>query len=244
MATTSSRFQEAAGSSLSPKKKEMRCAPSSVPSKTHQSKTPTTMVRSALLRPSPRRRSNRSTQGLRRLAFRVVPHQDQRSCLGRFLPSHRKARPVPFSGRAQGLSSGGPLTLPTSRRWRFGTIWRRASWHVSLRRTHGKERPALRSSSPRPLRSFRKQERFAATAAHLALLPTQVRVESCVSVSTYEGSTEPHLRSASGLRAWDAARVRHTATFACLSACQTRLPPTSVTYRAFWRLRRSGITLS
>ena len=30
----------------------------------------------------------------------------------------------------------------------------------------------------RHLRSFRKQEQYAATAAHLALLPTQVRVVS------------------------------------------------------------------
>ena len=62
--------------------------------------------------------------------------------------------------------------------------------------------------------------------AHLALLPTQARVVSCASASTYQGSTEPHPKSTYGPREWDIARVRPTAT--CLTACRTRLLRTSV----------------
>ena len=40
--------------------------------------------------------------------------------------------------------------------------------------------------------------------------------------------------------AWGVARVRHTATFACHSACRTWLSPTSAICGAFWQLRRPG----
>ena len=126
----------------------------------------------------------------------------------------------------------------------MGTTWRRPSWHVSLKKSQGMESPTFRSSSPRPLRSFRKQEPCVATTTCPARLPIQARMVGCVSTSTFQGSTEPHLRSASGLRAWDAARVRRTATFACLSACRTWLPLTSVFYGAFWRLRTPDTTQS
>ena len=66
----------------------------------------------------------------------------------------------------------------------------------------------------------------------------------CTSALTCQGSTEPRLRSASGLRAWDVARVCRTATFVCLSACRTRLLLTSAICGAFWRLRRRGIMRS
>ena len=131
-----------------------------------------------------------------------------------------------------------------SRGRRSGTTWRRVSRHVSLRRTPGKERLALRSSSPRYLRSFRKQEQYAATAAHLALLPTQARVVSCASASTSQGSTGPHLRSASGLRVLAGVRVHLTAMFACRLACRAWQPPSSAIYGASWRPRRPGITRS
>ena len=42
-----------------------------------------------------------------------------------------------------------------------------------------------------------------------------------------EGSIELPLWSASGPREWGAAKVHPTATFACLTACRTRLPRTS-----------------
>ena len=174
----------------------------------------------------------------------MAPRQDQRPHLGRLPLSHRKARPAPSSGRARGLSSGGPPTLPTSRGRRPGTTWRRASQHVSLRRTPGEERPALRSPSSRPLGSFRKQGQYAATAARLALLPTRGRVVSCASPSTSQGSTGPHLRSASGLRALAGVRVRLTATFACPLAYRAQLLPSSAAYEASWRLRRPGTTRS
>ena len=98
--------------------------------------------------------------------------------------------------------------MPTSRGRRLGNTWRRASRHVSLRRAQGKECPPLRSSSPRPLRNCKTQEPCAATAAHEAQLPIRARMLGCVSASTSPGSTGPHLRSASGLRVWAAARAR------------------------------------
>ena len=97
--------------------------------------------------------------------------------------------------------------MPTSQGRRLGTTWRRASRHVSLRRTQGKECPPLRSSSPRPLRNCKTQEPCMAAAAHEAQLPIQARMLGCVSASTSQGSTRPHLRSASGLRVWAAARA-------------------------------------
>ena len=53
---------------------------------------------------------------------------------GNLLPSHRKARPAPSSGRARGLSPGGPPTKLGSRGRRLGTTWRRVSKHVSLKK--------------------------------------------------------------------------------------------------------------
>ena len=53
---------------------------------------------------------------------------------GNLLPSHRKARPAPSSGRARGLSPGGPPTWLRSRGRRLGTTWRRVSKHVFLRK--------------------------------------------------------------------------------------------------------------
>jgi len=211
----------------------------SAPFKLPQSMTPTARART-LPRPSPRRRSSCAVQDLRRVASRLEPRQDQRPLQGRLPPSHRKARPAPSSGRARGLSSGGPQTLPTSRGRRLGTTWRRASRHVSLRRTQGKECPPLRSSSPRPLRNCKTQGPCAATAAHEAQLPIQARMPGCASASTSQGSTGPHLRSASGLRVWAAARARHTATFACPSACRAWRQPISATCGVSWRLRRPG----
>ena len=134
--------------------------------------------------------------------------------------------------------------MPTSRRRRSGTTWRRASRHIFLRRTQGEERLPLRSSSPRPLRNCKTQGPCAMTAAHQAQLPIQARMSGCASASTSQGSTGPHLRSSSSLRAWDAARVHRTATFACLLACRAWCPPISATCRAPWRLRRPGTTPS
>ena len=178
------------------------------------------------------------------MASRQGPHQDRRPSQGHLPPSHRKACPVPSSGRARGLSSGGPPTLPTSRGRRSGTTWRRASQHVSLRRSPREERLALKSSSPRLPKSFKKQEPCAATAAHLAQLPIQARMAGYASASTFQGSIGPHLRSFSGLRAWDAARVRLTARFARPLPCRAWCPPSSATCGASWRLRRPDITQS
>ena len=134
--------------------------------------------------------------------------------------------------------------MPTSRGRRLGTTWRRASRHVSLRRAQGKECPPLKSSSPRPLRSCKTQEPCTATAAHEAQLPTQARMSGCASASTFQGSTGPHLSSLSGLRTWAVARVHHTATFACPSACRACRQPISATCDVSWRLRRPGTTPS
>ena len=178
------------------------------------------------------------------MASHQEPHQDRHPLQGCLPPPHRKARPAPSSGKARGLSSGGPQTLPTSRGRRLGTTWKRASWHTFLRRAQGKEHPPLRSSSRRPLRNCKKQEPCAATAAHKAQLSIQARMPGCVSASTSQGSTGPHLRSASGLRVWAAARACHTATFACPSACRAWRRPISATCGKSWRLRRPGSTPS
>ena len=61
----------------------------------------------------------------------------------------------------------------------------------------------------------------------LAVAPIQARMVGCVSASTYQGSIESPLWSASGPREWGAAKVHPIATFACLTACRTRLPRTS-----------------
>ena len=113
-----------------------------------------------------------------------------------------------------------------------------------LRRAQGKECPPLRSSSPRPLRNYEEQEPCATTAAHEAQLRTLARMLGCVSASTSQGSTGPHLRSASGHRVWAAARAHHTATFACPSACRTWRQPINTTCGVSWRLRRPGTTPS
>ena len=126
----------------------------------------------------------------------------------------------------------------------MGTTWRHASRHVSLRKTLGEERPALRRSLPRPLRNNKTQGPCAATAAHEAQLPIQVRMVGYASASTSQGSTGPHLRSFSGLRAWGAARAHPTATFTCLLACRACRPPSSATCGASWRPRKPGITRS
>ena len=76
---------------------------------------------------------------------------------GNLLPSHRKARPAPSSGRARGLSPGGSPTSPRSRGRRLGTTWRRVSKHVSLKEEQGKEGQTLRSLA-RPFRSYMSQE--------------------------------------------------------------------------------------
>ena len=130
---------------------------------------------------------------------------------------------APSLGKAWGLSLGEPLILPRSCGRRSGTTWRRALRHVSLRKSLGVESPTLRSSSPRPLRSFRKQEPCAAIDACLAWLPIQARMAGCASASTTQGSIELHLWSASGLRAWGVARAHRTASFACPSVCRTRM---------------------
>ena len=54
----------------------------------------------------------------------------------------------------------------------------------------------------------------------------------CVCID-YPGLNRVALRSISGLRVWDDAWVRHTAMFACLLACRTRLLLTSVLRGAF-----------
>ena len=64
------------------------------------------------------------------------------------------------------------------------------------------------------------------------------------SASISQGATGPHLRSSSGLRAWDVARAHHTSMFACHSACRVWQPPSSATCGASWRLIRPGITQS
>ena len=133
--------------------------------------------------------------------------------------------------------------MPTSRGRRSGTNCRRASRHVSLRRIQGKERPPLRSSSPRPPRNCKTQGPCTATPAHKAQLPIQARMPGCASASTFQGSTGPLLRSFSGLRVWDTARAHHTATFACPSACRACRQPISTTCGVSWRLRRPGTTL-
>ena len=122
----------------------------------------------------------------------------------------------------------------------MATTWRRASWHVTLRRAQGKECPLLWSSSPRPPRNCNTQEPCVAIAAHEAQLPILARMLGCVSVSTSPGSTGPHLRSASGHRVWAAARAHHTATFSCPSACRAWRQPINATCGVSWRLRRPG----
>ena len=176
------------------------------------------------------------------MASRQEPHQDQCPLQGRLPPSHRKARLAPSSGRARGLSSGGPQTLPTSQWRHLGTTWRHASRHVTLRRAQGEECPPLRSLSPRPPRNYKKQELCAATAAHKAQLRILARMLGCASASTSQGSTGPHLRSVSGLRVWAAGRARRTATFVCPLACRAWRRPISAICDVSWRLRKPGTT--
>ena len=64
-------------------------------------------------------------------------------------------------------------------------------------------------------------------AAYQLWLPIQARMVGYASTSTYQGSIESPLWSASGPREWGAAEALPTATFACLTACRTRLPRTS-----------------
>ena len=59
--------------------------------------------------------------------------------------------------------------------------------------------------------------------AYQQWLPIQARMVGCASASTYQGSTESPLWSASGPREWGTAEVHPTATFACLMACRARL---------------------
>ena len=73
----------------------------------------------------------------------------------------------------------------------------------------------------------------------------------CASASTYQGSTRPRLRSASGLREWDAARVHLIATFTCRTTCQTQLlrttllgAPLGLHYPQAARVRPSGMYTS
>ena len=65
------------------------------------------------------------------------------------------------------------------------------------------------------------------TAAYQQWLPIQARMVGCASASTYQGSTESPLWTASSPREWGAAKVHPTTTFACLTACRTRLLRTS-----------------
>ena len=132
--------------------------------------------------------------------------------------------------------------MPTSRGRRLGTTWRRASRHVTLRRAHGKECPPLTSSSPRPPRNCKKQEPCAVTAAHGAQLRILARMLGCVSTSMSQGSTGPHLRSASRLRVRAAVRAHNTAMFVCLLACRAWHWPISATCDVSWRLRKPGTT--
>ena len=75
----------------------------SVPSKPRQSKTQIIGAEDFHL-----------AQTLRRQAPLEALRQDPRPFKGRLPPSHRKAHPAPSSGKARGLSPGGPLTLPRS----------------------------------------------------------------------------------------------------------------------------------
>ena len=75
--------------------------------------------------------------------------------------------------------------------------------------------------------SYKSPESCAAAAAYLPWPHIQARMEDCASASMYQGSTKSLRRGASGPREWGAAEVHPTATFACLTACRTRLPRTS-----------------
>ena len=132
--------------------------------------------------------------------------------------------------------------MPTSRGRRLGTTWKHASRHMFLRRAQGKECPPLKSSSPRPHRNCKMQGPCAAIAAHEGQLRILARMLGCMSASTSQGSTGPHLRSVSGLRVWAAARARCTATFECLLACRAWRQPISATCDVSWRLRKPGTT--
>ena len=159
----SSRCQEAVESSRCLVRRGMWCVLLSMIFKPQQSMTPTAEMK-ALWRPSPRR-SSHAVQDLRRMASRQGPYQDQRPSQGHLPPSHRKARPAPSSGRAQGLFLGELLTLPRSRGGRSGTTWRGTSRHISFKKVQGKEDQTLRSSSQETPRSYRSRESCAAAAA-------------------------------------------------------------------------------
>ena len=64
-------------------------------------------------------------------------------------------------------------------------------------------------------------------ATYQQWLPIQARMVGCASASTYQGSTESPLWSASGPREWGAAEAHPTAMFACLTAYRARLTRTS-----------------
>src|SRR3954470_2262227 len=152
MATTSSRCLEAAESSRCPVKRKTRCVPWNELFRPHHWKTRIAEA-GGFPRPPPRRRRHRQARHLRR-------RDPQGLCLPRGIlpPSHRKARPAPSSGRARGLSPGGPPTWPRSRGRRLGTTRRRASKRVSLKKEQGKEGQTLRSSSTRPFKNYINQE--------------------------------------------------------------------------------------
>ena len=160
----SSRCQEAVESSPYPVKKGMECVHLSARSKPQQSNTRTTKMEDFPRRPL-RRRRFRLAQALRRQAPPEVLRQDSRPIRERRPLTHRKAHPVPSSGRARGLVLGEPPTLPKSRGRRSGTTWRGASRHVSLRKVQGKEDQTLRSSSQETPRSYRNRKSCAAAAA-------------------------------------------------------------------------------
>ena len=157
MATMSSICQEAVESSQSPARRRMQCVLSSMPSRPQQSKT---QITGAGVSPkqSLRRRRHRLVRTIRRKAPPVALCQDPRPFKGHLLLSHRNTRPTPSSGKARGLSPGGPSTLPRSRGRRSGTTWRCASKHVSLGKEQGKEGQTRGSSSARSFRSCRSKE--------------------------------------------------------------------------------------
>ena len=121
----SSRCQEVAESSRCPVKRRTPCVPWNEPFRPHHWKTRIAEA-GGFPRPPPRTRRHHPAWPLGRSAP-LGP------CLprGNLLPSHRKAHLASSSGRARGLSPGGPPTWLRSRGRRLGTTWRRVLKHAS-----------------------------------------------------------------------------------------------------------------
>ena len=203
----------------------MQCVLLSVPSRPRQSKTQITGA-GAFPRQSLRRRRHHLARTIKRQAPPGASCQDPCPFKARLPLSHRKAL-----GALLGQGSG-------SLSWRatdFAKVTREALGHhlEACFKAHFPQEGARRGG-PNPqefiseiIQELQESRVMSGCRRLPVVAPHPGEDVSCASALTYQGSTEPPLRSASGPRKWGAAKVHPTATFACLMACRTWLPRTS-----------------